>query len=561
MNSSRNPTLLGSRALIAALWLPALCAAQGQIPLPIPPIAPAPAGNPVTAAKVNLGKVLFWEEQLSSNQTVACGTCHVFGAGGSDPRSGLLGAQSANPGADDLFGTADDVLGSLGVTRARADGSLELAGLFRLQRQVTPRRSMSAINSGYLQRQFWNGRAEGAFKDPITGAIVLAQGASLEIQSLEPPTSVAEMAHIGRDWNDVAERIASATPLRLASDIPVALANWINGRTYRALFQEAFGTSDVTPLRIAMAIASYERTLVSNQSPFDAFMGGNSNALTPLEQQGLQVFNGAGRCNVCHSGPLQTDGVFHYTGVRPQAEDLGRGQVTGLVTDLGAMKTPSLRNVELRAPYFHNGQMATLSDVIDFYDRGGDFSAANKPPTIAPIGFTPQQKAALLALLTRPMTDPRVAAETAPFDRPVLYSETQAVPAHYGAASSGAGGFAPQLVAFEPAILGDRKWTVGIDGGHAGREAVLLLSPIQVLVGLPFQGATLHVGLGAGAQVVRIGALQGNGAGLGFGSATLEIPGQAQLAGQIFYAQWLVFDPQGGGRRLSSSDAVAVTYL
>ena len=135
---------------------------------------------------------------------------------------------------------------------------------------------------------------------------------------LEPPLNGAEMAHAGRDWNDVAEQIAASAPLRLASNVPAALASWIGARSYPALFEEAFGTGAVTPVRIALAIATYERTLCSNQSPFDQFIAGNSGALTQEEQQGLQVFTGPGRCNVCHSGALQTDQVFHYTGVRPQ---------------------------------------------------------------------------------------------------------------------------------------------------------------------------------------------------------------------------------------------------
>ncbi|MEO6709242.1 MAG: hypothetical protein ABI054_05705, partial [Planctomycetota bacterium] len=273
-----------------------------------------------------------------------------------------------------------------------------------------------------------------------------------------------------------------------------------------------------------------------------------------------QVFNGPGRCNSCHSGPLQVDGVFHYTGVRPRSEDRGRALETGLANDLGAMKTPSLRNVELRAPYFHNGSMASLSDVIDFYDRGGDFSAPNKPPSVSPIGLSAQQKMALLAFLTRPLTDPRVAAGTAPFDRPTLFSETNAVPAHYGAPTTGSGGFAPQLVTFEPASIGNPSWTIGIDRGAAGKEAILIRGPIQLLGGTPFQGAMLHVDPRVGAQVLRIGGLHGFGAGDGWGSASVAIPNNALLHGQQFFAQWLVLDPQGGGKRLAASDAVAVTY-
>src|SRR4029079_11777880 len=114
--------------------------------------------------------------------------------------------------------------------------------------------------------------------------------------------------------------------------------------------------------------------------------------------------------------PRFTNDTFQYIGVRPQADDLGRFNVTNNPGDRGRMKVPSLRNVELRAPYFHNGEMATLEEVVDFYDRGGDFDAPNKNPAIAPIGLSSTQKAALVAFLRRPLTDPRITAGTAPFD-------------------------------------------------------------------------------------------------------------------------------------------------
>ena len=309
-----------------------------------------------------------------------------------------------------------------------------------------------------------------------------------------------------------------------------------------------------------MAIATYERTLSSNQTPFDQFVSGNPNALTPQEQQGLQVFNGIGRCNTCHGGPFFTDNQFHYTGVRPQNDDLGRFAVTGNNGDRGAMKTPGLRNLQLRAPFFHNGRMATITDVINFYDRGGDFNAPNKPPTIAPIGLSAQQKANLLAFLTRPITDVRVQTQAPPFDRPTLASETNAVPSHYGAPTPGAGGFAPQMVAFEPALTGSSAWTVGIDGGNGGKQAVLLMGPVQLLSGVPFQGASLHLDLAAVTLVKRIGALNGSGNGLGWGSATIPIVDDPFLIGQQIFAQWLVVDPLGGGLRMCSTDAVAITY-
>ncbi|HUR29054.1 MAG TPA: cytochrome c peroxidase [Planctomycetota bacterium] len=558
LRRARSPWVQG---LLACTIFASLSGAQAPPPFPLPPVAPGPAGNPVTASKANLGKVLFWDEQLSSNRTVACGTGHVPGASGSDPRTGTVGyAPSVHAGADHAFGTADDVHGSLGVSLAKADGSSVFAADFRLDRQVTPRRSQGVLNSGFLPQQFWNGRAEGTFADPLTGAVVIAQGASLESQVLEPPLRQGEMGHVGRDWNDVAARIDSSTPLRLASNLPPALAAWINGRSYRALFFEAFGAFDVTPVRIAMAIATYERTLCSNQSPYDDFLAGDPNALTPLEQQGLSVFNGPGRCNACHTGPLLTDNLFHYNGIRPASEDRGRALVTGLAADSGAMKTPSLRNVELRPPYYHTGRLDQLEDVIDFYDRGGDFSAVNKPAEVAAIGLTQQQKDALLAFLTRPLTDPRVAAEAPPFDRPTLYSESLAVPAHYGMTTAGAGGIAPKLIAFEPAVIGNPHWTIAVDRGNGGKQAVLLISPIQWGIGVPFQGALLHVALGAGTQAIHIGNLGGSGAGLGFGSATIAIPEVPALIGQTFNAQWVIVDPQGHGQRLSATDAVEVMY-
>ncbi len=562
MITLRRARFIGSCGLFASTTLAAFASvalAQGQPPIPLPSVAPAPLGNPVTTAKANLGKVLFWDEQLSSNGSVACGTCHVSSAGGSDPRTAQLGPASVHPGADRTHGTADDVFGSPGVTLANANGSYALDAVFRLQRQITPRRSMSVINTGFVPLQFWSGRAPDTFKDPITGAVVIAQGASLETQVLEPSVSAAEMGHLGRNWTAVAAKIAGSTPLRLASNVPPALAAWINGRSYPALFQEAFGSLDVMPVRIAMAIATYERTLVSNQTPYDAFLGGNSAALTPLETQGLQVFNGVGRCNVCHTGPLLSDNLFHYNGVRPHNEDRGRAYETGLISDRGAMRTSSLRNVELRPPYFHNGRMANLSEVIDFYDRGGDFTAANKAPSVAPIGLTAGEKAALLAFLTRPLTDPRVAAEIAPFDRPTLASETNALPAHYGAPTPGAGGIAPTLVAFEPALIG-APMTIGIDGGHAGKEAVLLMGTASLFTGLPFQGSSLHVDLGSLTQVKRIGPLNGIGVGKGWGSATAAVANDPQLIGTQIFAQWLVIDPLGGGQRLCSTDAVAITH-
>ena len=152
---------------------------------PFPPLnpPPAPAGNPVTATKAALGKTLFWDEQLSSTRTVSCGTCHRVGEGGSDPRTIFNDTLSRNPGVDGVAGTGDDVFGSRGVPQNNADGTYTLNSFFGFNDQVTPRKAPSYLNSGYSPNGlFWDGRALDTFRDPITNAVVLPSGASLESQ-------------------------------------------------------------------------------------------------------------------------------------------------------------------------------------------------------------------------------------------------------------------------------------------------------------------------------------------------------------------------------------------
>src|SRR5215212_2006789 len=397
---------------------------------PVAPLnpPPAPAGNQVTAAKAALGKTLFWDEQLSSTRTVSCGTCHFSSNGGSDSRTVVNNARSRNPGADGAFGTADDVFASPGVPSNNADGTYSLSPTYGFREQVTGRKSRSYIDAGYSNTLFWDGRATPVFTDPLSGQVLLQNGAALESQVLGPPVSDAEMAHAGRDWADVAARVAASKPLALSPDVPAALKEWIGGRAYTELFAEAFGTAEVTPARIALAVATFERTLYSDRTPFDLSVSGIA-PLPPAEARGQNVFNNQGRCNTCHAGTLFTDNQFHNVGLRPQTEDPGRFAVTGNANDLGEFRTVSLRNVSLRAPYFHNGRFASLEDVVDFYNRGGDFDAPNIDRNrIRALGLSAQQRADLVAFLRGALTDPRVAAGQAPFDRPMLYTESTRVP-------------------------------------------------------------------------------------------------------------------------------------
>lgn len=527
--------------------------ANGTIVGPISPLEPppVPAGNQVTAIKVFLGKALFWDEQLSSTKTVSCGSCHQAGKGGSDPRSVVGNALSTNPGLDNVVGTPDDVFGSPGVPLNNADGTYGMSNIYGMKAQVTGRKSQSYINAGYPNLLFWDGRATGVFRDPITNAIVLNGGGALESQVLGPPVSSAEMAHSGRNWNDVASRVFVSKPLALSPTVPTGLQSWINGRSYAELFTEAFGTPDVTPTRIALAIATYERSLYSDRTPFDESVAQIS-TLTATEQRGRGLFNQI-QCNVCHAGNLFTDNAFHYIGLRPQNEDTGRFQVTNNPGNLGEFRTPSLRNVELRAPYMHNGRFATLEDVVEFYNRGGDFTAPNlNQNLIRPRNLTAGQKADLVAFLKRPLTDSRVAGGAFPFDRPQLYSESNRVPILTGVGRAGSGGSVPQVTAIEPPIVGNQSFTVGVSNALGSAQAVLVIDSNDTGAGttIPSTGSFARVTVN----------LSGSGNGNGFGSVSLVIPNNPALVGRTFFGRWYITDA-GAANGFSVSQAFRFTVF
>ncbi len=325
-------TAWGRIALVAlALVAPALtnldATAIGQPPPP-PPIPPlpaptAPAGNPITPEKTVLGKILFWDEQLSSDNSVACGTCHRPEFGGGDPR--LV----RTPGFDGIPGNADDVFGSPGVVFADGDDDYQPHPDFGFDRQVTGRNTPSFIGAQYFRELFWDGRATDDFVDPETGAPSLAANAALESQAVGPPLSDVEMAHMDRDWPEIVAKLEDVRPLAIASDLPPDVAAALAAHPdYPSLFEDAFGDPAITAERIAISLATYQRALVPNQTPWDAFNGGDMGALTPNQRMGLGVFTGPGRCVLCHSTALFSDDGFHALGVRPPEEDLGRFEVT-----------------------------------------------------------------------------------------------------------------------------------------------------------------------------------------------------------------------------------------
>jgi cytochrome c peroxidase len=225
---------------------------------------------------------------------------------------------------------------------------------------------------------------------------------------------------------------------------------------YVAAFQQVFGVGPeaVTMKEVAKAIASFERTLIAGDSPFDRFyFGGDSSAMTEQQIRGLSVFLVQGRCNSCHvieqDQALFTDNRFHNIGVGinriendvpeltqaflraknagadvdvtvltdPRSSELGRFAVTDDISIVGAFKTPTLRNIELTAPYMHDGSLATLEEVVEHYDNGGfsgEVSHANAYLSggIRPLHLTEQQEADLIAFM-KALTSPEYAARAA----------------------------------------------------------------------------------------------------------------------------------------------------
>lgn len=405
-------------ALLAALSIPVVVPAQtggpGGIFDPLPPM-PQPPENPLTDQKALLGKFLFWEEQLSHDNSTSCGTCHIPEAGGSDPR--VQQSRSIHPGYDGIFGNADDVVGSIGVVLQACGGDTIDDGVFFPERQVTGRRSPSFIAAGYHPTLFWDGRAGPEFVDPETGQVLIPVGGALEAQAVAPILSMVEMGCDTLGWDSVRQKMMAITPLALATDLPDDLIDGlIQFSDYPALFDNAFGDPEISAARIAFAIASYERTLVPDRTPFDLFNEGINDALTENQQLGLLLF--ADNCLPCHETPALGDGSFRNIGVRPAFEDEGLGAVTGDPEHAGQFKSPSLRNVGLRAPYFHNGGKADLDEVLAFYNGGGDFAPAD--PLIVEMNLPNSELAQIKDFLEQGLTDPRVEFALPPFDHPTM---------------------------------------------------------------------------------------------------------------------------------------------
>ena len=166
---------------------------------------------------------------------------------------------------------------------------------------------------------------------------------------------------------------------------------------YKPLFANVFGDEGMTPKTLAKAVATYERTVVSERAPFDAWVEGEEKAISEEAKRGFAVFNGKGQCAACHEGWSFTNDGFQDIGL--PSTDVGRGKfVPGVVKMEHAFKTPGLREIARRTPYMHDGSLATLEDVVEHYDRGG-VNRPSRSDLMKPLGLSAQDKTDLVAFL------------------------------------------------------------------------------------------------------------------------------------------------------------------
>lgn len=323
------------------------------------PAVPVPANNPLTKEKISLGRKLFYDRRLSLNNTFSCAMCHV-------PEQGFT--------------------------------SNEMATAVGIEGRTVRRNSPTVYNIAYAQALFHDSRET-----------------TLEQQIWAPLLAHNEMANPSIGY--VIEKIN-------------------NSADYKGLFKKAFD-KEPSMETIGMAIASYERTLNSANSAFDRwYYGKDKQALDEKAQRGFELFNGKANCSNCHSitsnHALFTDNNNHNTGIgyaeamaktdksqrvqvapgvyvdvaatlinsvaETKPNDLGRYEVTQKPEDRWKYKTPSLRNVSLTAPYMHNGTIATLQQVVEFYNQGG-IANENLDPLIKPLNLTELEIADLTAFL------------------------------------------------------------------------------------------------------------------------------------------------------------------
>ncbi len=330
----------GLNPLRAWLWTALALSAPALAipPLGLPPLPVVPS-NPQSAAKIQLGDKLFHDPRFSSTGEISCQSCHL------DPIAFHDGRAVAK-----------------GVNRARGT-----------------RNAPTIINAAYLQTLFWDGRAS-----------------SLEKQAIQPLLNPIEHG------------------LQTLSE---GISVIVQDSEYPSLFRKAFqvDAANITMEHFAKAVAAYERTLIFANSAFDRwYFNGEKNALSASAQRGFAIFSGRGHCSACHiiedDYALFTDDEFHNANVgfsrltlnadgsvrkqplltneeldhavltNQEKSELGRYGVTHNLSDLGAFKTPSLRNVARTAPYLHDGSLTSLEQVVSYFNNGGKLDPADPGP-------------------------------------------------------------------------------------------------------------------------------------------------------------------------------------
>lgn len=221
---------------------------------------------------------------------------------------------------------------------------------------------------------------------------------------LRSPTLI-DIAFIGpMGWDGKFEDIEAVTfgpissPINMNLSEPELIERLAAIPGYTRAFAAAFGNTGITRAKVELALATYERTIVAREAPFDRWIAGSNAAISTEAKRGFQIFNGKAGCSGCHSGPSFTDGSFHDIGTAKN-DDIGRGRLFPTSEKLRyAFKTPTLRDVARRAPYMHDGSVATLADVIELYNKGG-IDRPSRSPLIKPLSLTAQEKSDLIAFL------------------------------------------------------------------------------------------------------------------------------------------------------------------
>ena len=284
-----------------------------------------------TTSEEELGRVLFWDPLLSGDRDVACATCHHPDFAYGDGRDLSLGA------------------GAVGLGPARVDVS---DGRIPIAKRNSPTILNTAFNGLDDRRRGRRNGGTTASVDPARAPMFWdSRVRSLETQALEPLKALEEMR---------------GTAYAEADALDIVVARLRDVPEYVTLFQDAYGAeTSIDAPRLGQAIAAFERTLVAMDSPFDRFRAGDTTALTPQQRRGFETFDDVG-CERCHGGTMFSDFDLEAEGVAEHPllteADAGDGRFR--------FRTPSLRNVALTAPYMHNGVLATLEDVLQFYDNG-----------------------------------------------------------------------------------------------------------------------------------------------------------------------------------------------